>query len=471
MFFKQYYLGCLAHASYLLGDEETGVGVVVDPQRDIDEYLADAKATGLSIDHVFLSHFHADFVAGHLELREETGAKIYLGARAEAEYDFVPVKDGDTFEWGKLRLMGLETPGHTPEGLSLVVYDLAESPDMPKMVLTGDTLFVGDVGRPDLLASLGVTAEELADMLYTSLHDKLLALPDATMVYPAHGAGSLCGKKLGDVNWSTIGAERKENYALQPMTREAFIDMATSDLPAQPEYFVHDAILNRQERATLEATLAKALKPIPLDEVLERKAAGDWQVLDVRQPGEFAGAHLADTVNVPLEGRYASWAGTVLDLKVPIVIVADPGTEEEAAIRLGRIGFDHVAGYLRDGMVALAGRDDLVAQADRVTVPTLAEMLEGDDAPPVVDVRGIGEWEAGHIPGSVCIPLDQLRDRMDEVPRGRRFAVNCRTGYRSSIAVSLLAQAGIEDAMDVIGGFVAWEADGYPVERPEPTAT
>ncbi len=262
MFLKQYYLGCLAHASYLIGDKETGAAAVVDPQRDVDLYLQDAQDLDLQIRHVLLSHLHADFVAGHLELRDQVGARIYLGAQARAEYEFTPMKDQAVLELGQVRLEILETPGHSPESISIVVYDLEKSEDRPHAVLTGDTLFIGDVGRPDLRASLGWSASELGAMLYDSLHRKLMALPDETLVYPAHGAGSLCGKNLGKETVSTIGVQRRYNYALQPMSREEFVGMIIADQPDAPAYFTYDAILNSREHATLEETLERTLRTV-----------------------------------------------------------------------------------------------------------------------------------------------------------------------------------------------------------------
>ncbi|HEY7362798.1 MAG TPA: MBL fold metallo-hydrolase [Methylomirabilota bacterium] len=461
MILKQYFLGCLAHASYMIADEETKTAAVVDPQRDIDGYISDAAAQGLRIRHVFLTHFHADFLAGHLELRDRVGARIYLGARADAEYPFTPVKDGDVLEFGSVRLKFLETPGHTPEGISIVVYDLAKDRQKPSAVLTGDTLFIGDVGRPDLMASMGVTAEELGSMLYDSLHDKLLRLPDDTLVYPAHGAGSMCGKSLSTERVSTIGLQRTYNYALHPMSREEFVKLVTADQPEAPEYFSYDAILNRQERATLEKSLQRALAPLTLDEVLRAQAART-QILDARDPADFAGAHLANALNIGLGGRYASWAGTLLDRQRPIVIVAEPGREAEAALRLGRIGFDHVTGYLEGGMQALDGHAELIRRTERVTAGTLAEQLASGDPPAVVDVRTETEWKGGRISGSLNVPLNHLRARARELPRNETIVVYCQTGYRSSIATSILEQEGFVRVVDLVGGFAAWEQQGVP---------
>jgi hydroxyacylglutathione hydrolase len=458
MFLKQYYLGCLAHASYLVADEESGIAAAVDPQRDIDQYLADAQATGLSIRYVFLTHFHADFVAGHLELRDRVGATICLGARAEAEYDFKPMATGDTVELGdRVRLEVLETPGHSPESISILVFDTEHDGSHPYAALTGDTLFIGDVGRPDLRASLGWTAEELGGLLYDSLREKLLPLPDEVLVYPGHGAGSLCGRNLSTDTVSTMGVQRRYNYALQSMTKAEFVRLVTADQPDSPAYFTYDAILNTKERPTLEGTLARELRPLTLDEVLALEADGA-QVLDARDPAEFAGAHLRGSVNVGLGGSYATWSGTLLDPNRPIVVVAEPGREEEAAMRLGRIGFDNVAGYLDAGMQALDPRPDLVARIERITAPTLAEQLASDDPPHVLDVRTEEEWQSGRIEGSQNIPLNHLLERLDEAPSDRPLVVHCATGYRSSIAASLLTRNGITDAADLVGGMDAWEA-------------
>ena len=462
MILKQYYLGCLAHASYLLGDEASGTAVIVDPQRDIQQYLADAEKLGLKIRHVFLTHFHADFVAGHLELRDRCGAAIYLGSKARAEYPFVAMNDGDTLDFPGMRLQVLETPGHTIESISILVFDLPRDPARPYAVLTGDTLFIGDVGRPDLRASLGWTANDLGAHLYDSLHDKLLPLPDETLVYPAHGAGSLCGKKLSSDTVSSLGDQRRLNYALQPMSKEEFIRLVTADQPDAPPYFTYDAVLNTRERTTLDKNLEQVLKPIQLDEVL-RMGDADAQILDVREPAEYAKGHLAGSISVGLGGQYATWAGTVLDRARPIVIVAEPGREQEAAMRLGRIGFDHVKGYLNGGMAALTGRPDLVWPTERAGAPIIAEELAGPDAPVLLDVRNPREWAAKHIEGSVNIPLNHLQERIGEIPRDRRIAVHCAGGYRSSIAASILHQHGITKLTEMAGGLAAWEAAQLPV--------
>jgi len=462
MILKQYYLGCLAHASYLLGDEASLTAIVVDPQRDIQQYLADAEKWGLRIRHVFLTHFHADFVAGHLELRDRCGATIHLGSRAQAEYAFVAMKSGDPLEFPGLRLEVIETPGHTIESISILVFDLQKDAAKPHAVLTGDTLFIGDVGRPDLRASLGWSANDLGTHLYDSLHNKLLTLPDETLVYPAHGAGSLCGKKLSSDTVSSLGDQRRFNYALQPMSKEEFIRLVTADQPDAPAYFSYDAILNTRERTTLDDNLERVLHPIELAEILRMGDAGA-QILDVRDPAEYAKGHVAGSINIGLGGQYATWAGTVLDRSKPIVIIAEPGREQEAAVRLGRIGFDHVKGYMQGGMEALAARPDLVWPTERVSAPMVAEELAGVQPPLLLDIRNPREWATKHIDGSVNVPLNHLQERIGEIPRDRRIAVHCAGGYRSSIAAGILHQYGITNLIEMAGGLAAWDAAKLPV--------
>ena len=462
MILHQFYLNCLAHASYLIGDEQSGAAAVVDPQRDVEQYVAFAAQHGLRIEHVILTHLHADFIAGHLELRDRVGARIYLGAKASAEYAFTPLPDGGRIEMGRVRLQAIETPGHTPESISIAVYDRDRSDTEPHAVLTGDTLFVGDVGRPDLRAALGWSAADLGSLLYDSLRDKLLALPDASLVYPAHGAGSLCGKAIGKETVSTIGEQRRVNYALQPMTKSAFVDLVTADQPDAPAYFTYDAVLNSKERPTLDDTLAREVNPLTLDQLLSLRDAGA-QILDTRDPAEFAPAHLAGSLNVGLGGQYATWAGTILSHARPIVIIADPGREREAATRLGRIGFDQVAGYLKDGLRSLEARPDLTATTGRVSPELASEILERGEAL-AVDVRGPGERAQKFVAGSISLPLNHLAERAQELPRDRPLLVYCAGGYRSSIAASLLRQQGFTQVSEIAGGLAAWETARLPVE-------
>src|ERR1700753_2133868 len=416
MILKQFYLNCLAHASYIIGDEASGEAAVVDPQRDIDQYLAFAGENKLQIKHVFLTHLHADFIAGHLELRDRVGAKIYLGAAAKAKYTFTPLKDGEGIDFGNVRLRVLETPGHTPESISILVYDLAASDLEPNAVLTGDTLFIAHVARPDLRAALGWSATQLGGMLYESLHNKLLPLPDSSLVYPAHGAGSLCGKSISKETVSTIGEQRRVSSARQPMTKDAFIQVVTADQPEAPDYFTYDAVLNSEERPTLDQALDQGLNPLPLDTVLGLQTAGA-QILDTRDPAEFAAAHLKGSINIGLGGQYATWAGTILNREDPIVIIAAPGREKESAVRLGRIGLEHIVGHLPDGLRSLDTRPHLVTtpksfsrqhalEAIARPNPSPAPNATVDLNPPlVIDVRNPGERVRKYIDNSESIPL------------------------------------------------------------------
>lgn len=458
MILDQYYLSCLSHASYLVADEVTKIAAVVDPQRDIDQYLEDAKAKGLTIKYVILTHFHADFLAGHIELRDRAGAEIVMAKRAAAEFSVRHVVDGERIDLGPdVSLKFMETPGHTPEGLSVLVYDNHSSSEIPHAILTGDTLFVGDVGRPDLLASIGVTADELADLLYDSIHHKIVNLPDSTLVYPAHGAGSMCGKNLGQELHSTIGEQKRFNYAMKPMSRQAFKEIVTEDQPEAPDYFVHDAILNRQERPALERSMTEAIKPISLDKVLELAAAGA-QLLDVREGLDYAGSHLVGSINIALKGKYATWAGSMLNAKDPIIVIGEQDQVEEAVMRLGRIGFDNAIGYLEGGMMALENRPELLRKTDRITVQDLSDMLNAGQKPVIIDVRSEKEHAAGHIENSINIPVTHLAQSLEKLPKSGPVVVHCEGGYRSAIASGILLNHGFKQVYDLVGGYKAWAA-------------
>jgi hydroxyacylglutathione hydrolase len=465
MILKQYYLGCLAHASYLVGDEKAGVAAVIDPKRDIDEYVEDAAKAGLQIKHIVLTHFHADFVSSHLTFRDRFGAAIHLGAQGQAEYAFTPAHTGDVLPLGAVRLEFLETPGHTPESISAVVYDASTS-DAPHAVFTGDTLFIGDVGRPDLIASEGFEANTLAGWLYESLHEKLLPLPDETLVYPAHGAGSLCGRNMSTDTFSTMGVQRPYNYALQDMTQAEFVEMVTKDQPPAPSYFGWDARLNRLEQPFEARTVE--LERLSLDVLLERTQQGA-QILDARDPVDFAAAHMRGSINVGLDGSFAQWAGAVLDFQKPIVLIVYPGGEAEIVTRLARVGMDSVTGFLSGGMQSLEQRPDLIERTERVTAKNVDELLADTNPPVIVDVRGPFEWQAGHIPGSINVPLQELQSRIDEIPQDRPFALQCLAGYRSSVAASILQTAGIHDFIELTGGIEAWEASKLPTVAEPPT--
>ncbi len=458
MIFNQYYLDCLSHASYLIGDETTGRAVVVDPRRDINEYIDDAAESGLTIDLVLETHFHADFLSGHLELAEATGAEIGFSSVAETEFPSRKLADGETISLGEVTLEILHTPGHTPESMSIVVREHPDD-DIPYGVLTGDTLFIGDVGRPDLLASIGFSRDELADKLYDSLHNKLMPLPDATRVYPAHGAGSACGKNLSTDTWSTMGEQKQTNYALLAPDRQTFVDLVTEGQPPAPDYFVYDAILNRKDRELLDETAMPTA--LTLDE-FDGAVAGGAMIVDGRDPEEFARGHLAGSINVGLNGRYAEFAGSVVPADVDIALVVDDGFELEAKNRLARIGFDRVIGYLQSPLSAMEANPERVRRASRITAAEFDERRADLDDLQLVDVRNQGEFELGSIPGAVNIPVGQIPTRTGELDSDKTTVVFCAGGYRSSVAASSLRQAGFDDVSDILGGYGAWNRPEVP---------
>ena len=452
MYFAQHYLDCLSQASYLIGDETTGRAVVVDPRRDVSEYLADARARRLTIEAVINTHFHADFAAGHLELAAATGAWIGYGERAaEVEYPIRRLADRERISLGDVTLEIRETPGHTPESVSILVYSRAADA-VPYGVLTGDALFIGDVGRPDLLSSLGLAADELGRMLYSSVHHTLMALPDEVRVFPAHGAGSACGKSLSTERQSTIGAERLTNYACAPMGEAEFLALVTEGQPPAPGYFTYDAVLNRTQHGLLD--VESSARPLPTAEFLDRRARGAV-VVDARDPRDFASGHLRGSLNVPADGRFAERAGMVTAPGSQILVIAPPGAEQEVITRLGRVGFDTVAGYLSEPEAAFLAVPGEVDQASRLTASDLHEALGHKNPPTVLDVRNASERAAGAIDGSQHIPLAELPWRLSEVPAGP-VVVYCAGGTRSSIAASLLRRSGHRDVSDLIGGEAAW---------------
>ncbi|MEM8905586.1 MAG: MBL fold metallo-hydrolase [Actinomycetota bacterium] len=452
MRFTQYYLDCLSQASYLIGDETTGRAVVVDPRRDVDEYVRDAAEAALTIELVIETHFHADFLSGHLELAEATGAEIAYSSVAETEFPSRKVADGERYPLGDVVLEFRHTPGHTPESLSIVGWEHADD-DEPYGVLTGDTLFIGDVGRPDLLSSIGVTQDELADQLYDSLHTKLMTLPDATRVYPAHGAGSACGKNLSTETWSTIGDQRATNYALAAKDKATFVGLVTEGQPPAPSYFVYDAVLNRQDRELLdEHEPPRSLTLAEVDELV----AGGAVVIDGREPESFAQGHLAGSINVGLNGRYAEFAGSTVPSDVDIVLVVDEGFELEGKNRLARIGFDRVVGHLVDPLGAMAEHPDRVRQASRLTAVGLERARRAIPDLQLVDVRNPGEVATGTMDDAVNVPVGQLPTRLGELDAAAPTVVYCAGGYRSSVAASVLRQAGFVDVSDLLGGYGAW---------------
>jgi glyoxylase-like metal-dependent hydrolase (beta-lactamase superfamily II)/rhodanese-related sulfurtransferase len=462
MYFKQFYLGCLAHASYLIGSG--GEAAVVDPQRDVAQYVAEAEAEGLTIKYVVETHLHADFVSGHRELAARTGAEIVIGEQAGARFPHRAVRDGDELKVGSVVLRVLETPGHTPESISVLVIDTEVSPE-PQKVLTGDTLFVGDVGRPDLAGRRGYTPQAMAAQMYDSLHGKLLKLDDGVEVWPAHGAGSMCGRNISKETSSTIGQQRRSNYALAPMPKDEFVRLLTTDLSEPPAYFPADAEINRAGAAPL----AEIPRPAPLlpQQVAAYSNLG-YVVLDVRTAEEFGAGHVSGALNVGLSGQFASWAGALIPLGTPIILVTSTEEQvEEVETRLARVGHETVRGYLRGGMEAWRAAGYESSEVPQVSVAELRRMLEEQPGLQVLDVRRTAEYAAGHAPSARNAPLGpSLREAAAGLDASRPLAVICAGGYRSSAATSLLLPLGFSRLYNVAGGTGAWVAAGYPVEKP-----
>jgi hydroxyacylglutathione hydrolase len=463
MYFKQFYLGCLAHASYLIGSD--GEAAVVDPQRDVDEYITEAAAQGSTIKYVIETHLHADFVSGHQEIAERTGAEIVFGEKANASFDHRAVRDGEEIKLGKVVLRFMETPGHTPEGICVLVTD-TEVSDQPQKVLTGDTLFIGDVGRPDLAGGKGFTPQMMAEMMYDSLHGKLLKLPDDVEVYPAHGAGSMCGRNMSKETSSTIGEQRKFNYALKPMTKEQFVSLMTADLPEAPAYFPRDAEINRSgARGLSELSPPQSLSPQQVSELRDQGHV----LLDVRAAADFGAGHVPGSVNIGLGGQFAMWAGSLIPLNSSIVLIADTAAQvDESVVRLARVGIENVKGYLEGGVENWRSAGLAVDSIPQVSVNELKEKLATGEDLQVVDVRRPTEYSNGHVPRAFNAPLT-TRDRIaEQLPfeKDKPTAVICAGGYRSSAAASLLEQLGFTNLLNVSGGTGAWVNAGYPVETP-----
>jgi hydroxyacylglutathione hydrolase len=463
MYFKQFYLGCLAHASYLIGSE--GEAAIVDPQRDVDEYIAEANAHGLQIKYVIETHLHADFVSGHQELAARTGAEIVFGEKANAAFTHRPVHDGEEIKFGKAVLRFMETPGHTPEGICVLVTD-TEVSDQPQKILTGDTLFIGDVGRPDLAGGKGYTPQMMAEMMYDSLHGKIMKLPDEVEVYPAHGAGSMCGKNMSKETWSTIGEQRKFNYALQPMTKEHFVSVMTADLQEAPAYFPRDAEINRSgARGLSELSPPQALSPQEVSQLREQGQV----LLDVRSAADFGTGHVPGSVNIGLGGQFAIWAGSLIPLNAAIVVIADTSTQvDESVVRLARVGIENVKGYLEGGVENWRRAGYPVDSIPQVSVNELKEKLATTADLQVVDVRRPAEYGNGHVPRALNAPLATLDRVAAQLPfeKDKPTVVICAGGYRSSAAASLLEKFGFTNLLNVSGGTGAWINAGYPVETP-----
>ncbi len=486
MYFKQFYLACLAHASYLIGSE--GEAAVVDPQRDVDQYIAEAEAQGLTIKYVIETHLHADFVSGHGELAERTGAEIVIGAKAGATFPHRGVKDGDELRIGEVVLRIMETPGHTPESICVLVSETsggekgergkgeqgangdedsgAGSLQKVLKVLTGDTLFIGDVGRPDLAGGKGYTPQMMAAMMYDSLHEKLLKLPDEVEVYPAHGAGSMCGRSLSKESSSTIGEQKKTNYALKPMPKDAFVRMMTADLPDAPAYFPRDAEINRGgAQALAEVSRPASLSPPAVNEL----ATQGHLILDVRSAYEFGAGHVPGSLNIGLGGQFASWAGTLISMGTSIVMVAQSDEQvDEAVMRLARVGIETVTGYLHGGIEAWREAGLGMAHLAQISVADLRHLIEKDTDLQVVDVRRSAEYASGHVPQAMHAPLSTLHSTVANLALDptKPTAVICAGGYRSSAASSILEQHDFKKLLNVSGGTGAWVEAGYPTAKP-----
>lgn len=452
MKFRQFYLGCLSHASYYIGSGSEAA--VIDPQRDVQHYLDEAAAHGQRIKYIIETHSHADFVSGHVELAEKTGAQIVYGRRADTHFPTHKVKDGDELFIGDVRLVFMETPGHTPEGITVVA---DESGRGPAKMFTGDTLFIGDVGRPDLIGSKGFTAAEMGEMLYDSLHEKILKMPDETEVYPAHGAGSLCGKSLSKETWSTLGEQRRFNYALQPMSKEQFVKMVAADQPEVPAYFPKSAAKNLEGSAAL-ADLKKPeqFSTVEIDDF-------DGVVLDVRAADEYGGGHVRDSVNIGLGGQFASWAGTMVPIGTPLAIVAaDADQVDEAFTRLARVGHESVKGW-----ILIENYDGELSSVPQVSVDETAERTRTGGDIQFVDVRRPAEYAGGHAAGAINISLDKLARELDGLDPDVPTYVICQGGYRSSLGTSILENAGFGTIRNVTGGTGAWLDAGLPTEGGE----
>lgn len=448
---ERFYLGCLAHASYLIASE--GAATIIDPQRDVDIYIDAAAKAGLHIDHVILTHLHADFVSGHRELAERTGAKVYVGADSGATFPHVAVKDGDSIQSGRAHFEFRSTPGHTLESVSVILTDL-DNTARPPAAFTGDTLFIGDVGRPDL--SPRHTPQQLAELLYTSLHEKLLTLPDETEVYPAHGAGSLCGRQMSSEASSTIGKQRATNYALQARSAKEFVHLLTDDLPPRPDYFAREVELNRRGAVPLDEL--PELQAFSAPDVVRMQAEGAV-VVDTRPAMQFAVAHVPGSLHIALTGQYASWAALLLGLDKRLIIAGeDPEHVRESQLRLARVGVENVAGYLADGITGWIKGGFELDYIPQITAQEFVDLRAAEpDSIAVLDVREPHEWESGAIDGSRNIPLGHLAARATELDPAKLTVVHCKGGYRSSIASSLLRRAGLRDIANLTGGYDAWQ--------------
>jgi hydroxyacylglutathione hydrolase len=449
MYIQQLYTGCLSEAAYYI--ESAGEAAIIDPLRDIEEYLVLAKDRKATIKYIFETHFHADFVSGHLDLAQASGAPIVYGPETETSFPIYRAKDGEIFKLGELTIEVLHTPGHTIESSC---YLLREANGNPHAIFTGDTLFVGDVGRPDL-SSGNLSQDELASMLYESLQNKIAPLPDDIIIYPAHGAGSSCGKNIGPDTYSTLGEERKNNYALRAATKEEFIKAVTEGLNAPPQYFAVNARINKEGYESLDEVMENGLKPLSLEAFKELIKDDDTICLDTRTSLEFSEGYVPGSISIGLDGRFAEWAGSLLPFDNPFVLVTDPGKEKETVVRLARVGFAQMCGYLKGGFETWKNsgeRFDLIVNID---ADEFAMDLPFDPKLKVVDVRRETEFADGHLLGAINIPLETLTDpgTMAEFSDTDNIYIHCASGYRSIIASSLFKRQGIHNLHNIIGGW------------------
>ncbi|WP_038029700.1 MBL fold metallo-hydrolase [Thermonema rossianum] len=459
-FVEQMYTNCLAEAAYYIqsGDE----AVVIDPLREPDPYIQMAQKHGAKIKYVFETHFHADFVSGHLDLAKKTGATIVYGPTAQPNFEAYIAKDGEEFKVGKVTIKALHTPGHTMESTT---YLLIDDEGKEVAIFTGDTLFIGDVGRPDLAVKTDLTKEDLAGHLYDSLRNKIMPLPDEMIVFPGHGAGSACGKHLAKETYDTLGNQKQTNYALQPMSKEEFIKVVTEGLLPPPQYFPKNAVLNKMGYESYDAVVEKAFTPMTVEDV-EKAIAQGAVVLDVRTPDEFRKGHIPSALNIGLDGgMFAVWVGTIVeDLNTPIVLITPENRERETITRLARVGYDHVLGFLNDGMQEWAQAGKEIATVESVSAEEFARLYE-EGKTAVLDVRRPGEYAAGHVKGALNYPVDYLQQHLAELDKSKKYYIHCAGGYRSMIACSILKRHGFEQVVDVMGGYNAIKQTNIPKEE------
>ncbi len=448
MIVEQLYTGCLSEAAYFIASD--GEAAIIDPLRDVHVYIQKAQEMGVKIKYIFETHFHADFVSGHLELAKKTGAPIVYGPKTTTSFEIYAANDGEEFSIGKLKMKVLHTPGHTLES---TCYYLSDEEGKPYCVFTGDTLFVGDVGRPDLFSG-NLSKEELAAYLYDSLQNKIKTLPDNVIVYPAHGPGSSCGKNLGPQTYSTIGEQKESNYALQNMTKEDFIKVVTEGLSTPPAYFPINARINREGYSSLDDVKTEAMQALSVADFKAKVSAGAW-ILDTRPATVFTEGFVPDSISIGLDGRFAEWAGSLLPFDQSLVLVTEPGKEEESVIRLARVGIDNVQGYLDGSYEAWKNAGEKIDMIIDIEPEELAMDMPHDSKLEVIDVRKPSEFEAAHVKGATNMPLDTLMDPMNMamVDGDNNLYVHCAGGYRSVIAASLMKRQGFHNLRNVLGGF------------------